>query len=143
MCCLLSLIESFMVDEVEGYVFSWKDNKLFLLCLIIHISIFVFILTLLAIHKLIWEKSYNYNKEVKSPDPEKEKDSWINLYCDQQFFKTNDKIYKLKQKTTNELVKKYEPRYRIKSEEVKPVAENQGMGFLSALMQQGEPKSIV
>jgi hypothetical protein len=50
-----------MVNEVADYVFSWKENKLFLLCLTIHASIFVFILSLLAIHKLVWEKSYNYD----------------------------------------------------------------------------------
>lgn len=57
--CLFSLVESFLIDDVSNYVFNWRTNPLFLMCLIIHISVFVFIGSLMVIHKFIWEPSYN------------------------------------------------------------------------------------
>ena len=65
-----------------------------MLCLLIHISVFVFVGILLVIHLNIWEPSYNYSKDVQSPDPEKERHAWINVYCDEEFYKVNSKIYK-------------------------------------------------
>ncbi len=54
LCCLFSLVDSFIIDEDVDYVFKWYSNPLFLICLFIHLSVFVFILTLLALHKLKW-----------------------------------------------------------------------------------------
>jgi len=53
LCCLFSLIESFMIDHSD-YVFVWNQNKLFIFCLVAHSCIFMFVTGLYVVHKLIW-----------------------------------------------------------------------------------------
>jgi hypothetical protein len=59
LCCLFSLVESIRIDDDTSYVFCWRTNPLFLVCLIIHIGVFLFIGVLLLLHRFVWEPSYN------------------------------------------------------------------------------------
>ena len=93
LCCLFSLIESFLIDDHSEYVFDWKTNYLFLVCLLIHLFVFLFIGTLMLLHIFVWEPSYNLDVEVRKTDPEKDPHEWINPYCDYELYKANSKIF--------------------------------------------------
>lgn len=81
LCCLFSLVESLLIDE-SSYHFHWSQNFLFLMCLTIHGCIFVFVLALMAKHKLVWEPGYNKTVAARLTDPESNPEEWINFYCD-------------------------------------------------------------
>lgn len=81
MCCLLCLYESFSI-EGEDYTFVWYENFTFLLCLFTHISTFIFILGVYAVHKLKWEAEYNCDDKVIEIKPGDNRSAWDNPYCD-------------------------------------------------------------
>jgi len=66
---------------------------MFLLCAATHFLIFLFMMALYLIHKFYWEPSYNEEHEGIKADPEHYPYEWINMYCDEQFYLANDKIY--------------------------------------------------
>lgn len=72
LCCLFSLLESFLIDEDSSYVFNWRTNYLFLFCLWTHLGVFIFIIVLMLLHKFKWEPSYNIDVEARMTDPEKD-----------------------------------------------------------------------
>ena len=117
LCCLFSLVESFLIDDDKGYQFIWWENKLFLLCLFTHMGIFLFVSVLMLLHKLVWEPSYNIDFEARTTDPEASPEEWINFYCDEEFYKTNRDIHALnldndQQPNKNDsMITKYTPTY--------------------------------
>ena len=89
-------MESFLIDDIANYEFIWYQNTLFLICLLTHFGIFLFVIGLILCHKFIWEPSYNLNEEAPRTDPENNPETWINFYCDYEFYKVNEKIYNKK-----------------------------------------------
>lgn len=64
----------------------------FLLCLIIHSGVFLFVLSLYIVHKLKWEPSYNYDEKIAEMKPIDNQLSWDNPYCDLVFLKYNQEV---------------------------------------------------
>ena len=59
LCCLLSLIESLLINSAADYEFHWYKNPLFLICSVITGGLFLFMMGMMVTHKIVWEPRYN------------------------------------------------------------------------------------
>ena len=85
---MLSLVDNLLLKQPKR-VNVWK-NKVFLVSLALHLICFGIAVGLLLLHRLFWERKYNYNLKAREVDPHQDKTGWNNPYCDEVFLAYND-----------------------------------------------------
>jgi len=84
MLCLLRSYLDFYTYDPAVYVFDWKNDPLYLICVVGILAIVLIVIVALVIHKTVWEPSYNNRLGTEKVISDKfESCAWKNPECDE------------------------------------------------------------